>query len=64
MMWAGICWGGCTDVIIIEGDSRIGQSYQGEALQPVVHLLSGAIGEDIAFMHDNAHAHASHVTMG
>ena len=64
MVWAGICLGGRTDLVVVGGGSITGQRYRDEVLQPIVLPFAGAVGEKFIFMHDNARAHVSRIAMG
>ncbi|GFX15924.1 transposable element Tcb2 transposase [Trichonephila clavipes] len=53
MFWAGISFGGPTDLHVFQGGTLTGVIYRDEIMDP----YSGAIGNDFIVMDDNARPH-------
>ncbi|GBM95122.1 hypothetical protein AVEN_258186-1 [Araneus ventricosus] len=57
MVWAGISFGGHTDLHVFHGGTPTGVRYRDEILDPYVSPYAGAIGNDFFLMLDNARPH-------
>lgn len=54
MVWAGISYGGSTDLYVIRNRSLTGVRYRDEILVPIIRPYAGAIGDNFILMDDNA----------
>lgn len=61
LVWAGISYGGRTDLYIIRNGSLTGLRYRDEILDPIVRPYAGAVGPDFVLMDDNARPHRARV---
>jgi transposase len=61
MVWAGICYDGCTDLYVVRKGTLTGLRYRDEILAPIVRPFAGAIGGNFLLMDDNARPHRARV---
>ena len=61
MVWGGISYDGSTDLYVIRNGSLTGIRYCDEILAPIVRLYTGAIGDDLILMDDNARPHHARI---
>lgn len=62
MVWAGICLGARTDLVVIDRGSLTADRYIREVLEENVVPFAPYIGDDFVFMQDNARPHTARVT--
>lgn len=60
MVWAGICLGGRTDLVWIQGNMTA-LKYRDEVLEPVILPHRQQMGENFQLMHDNARPHTARI---
>jgi hypothetical protein len=61
MVWGGISWDGCTDLIVLDRGTLTAQWYRDEILNTQVRMFAGAIGNWFILMDDNARPHTANV---
>jgi hypothetical protein len=59
VVWAGICFDGCTDLDVVRNGPLTGLRYRNEILAPIVRPFAGAIGDNSLLMDDNARPHCA-----
>ena len=60
MVWAGICHGGCIQLIIVQGTLNA-VKYRDDILDPIVLPFLQQRNFDHVFQHDNARYHVARV---
>ena len=63
VLWAGICLGSRTDLIILRPGGITGLRYCDELLEPIVRPFAAAMGDGFIFMQDNARPHTARVSL-
>ncbi|GFV72589.1 transposable element Tcb2 transposase [Trichonephila clavipes] len=61
LVWAGISFGGHTDLHVFHGGTVTGLRYRDETLDPYVLPYAAAIGNDFILMDDNARPHRARI---